>query len=181
MAKSFAGLGVTSGLASDRAAITSPPAGMQFFETDTKLVYAYDGASWIKTNYVGLRPEFFARVSVSTTATGTNKLPWNTTVRNVGTCFNTSTYTFTAPITGLYQFNASVFENTTNSGVSDLIVSGVIVGRNGFETALGGYPSYAHAGSFYMNYGETAYMQNAFGTTHMNSATSFFAGYLVSV
>ena len=181
MAKAFSGLGVTAGLAADRAALTGMVAGQEFFETDTKLLYAYDGSSWIKMNYIGLRPEFFVRTSAGTTTTAGNRLPWNTTTRNVGACFNTSTYAFTAPITGLYQFNASVFENVGSQGVSDLIISGQAVGRNGFETALGGYPSYAHSGSFYMNSGETAYMQCALGITHLNNSLSFFAGYLVGV
>ena len=47
MAKSFPNTGVTTGLAADRAALTSPFAGMQFFETDTNLMFVYNGSAWI--------------------------------------------------------------------------------------------------------------------------------------
>lgn len=46
MAKSFANTGVTVGLAADRTALTGMFAGMQFFETDTKIMYLYNGSSW---------------------------------------------------------------------------------------------------------------------------------------
>lgn len=47
MAKSFPNTGATVGLAADRSALTSPFAGMQFFETDTKALYLYDGSAWV--------------------------------------------------------------------------------------------------------------------------------------
>ena len=47
MAKSFPNTGVTTGLAADRAALTSPFAGMQFFETDTNLMFVYNGSAWV--------------------------------------------------------------------------------------------------------------------------------------
>ena len=50
MAKSFPNTGVTTGTAADRAALTSPFAGMQFFETDTNKVLVYSGSSWVETN-----------------------------------------------------------------------------------------------------------------------------------
>ena len=47
MAKSFPNTGATVGLAADRSALASPFAGMQFFETDTKALYLYDGSAWV--------------------------------------------------------------------------------------------------------------------------------------
>ena len=47
MAKSFPNTGATVGLAADRSALTSPFAGMQFFETDTKALYLYNGSAWV--------------------------------------------------------------------------------------------------------------------------------------
>ena len=46
MAKAFGGLGVTAGLAADRTSMTGMVAGQQFFETDTKIMYLYNGSSW---------------------------------------------------------------------------------------------------------------------------------------
>ncbi len=50
MAKAFGGLGVTAGLAADRTSMTGMVAGQQFFETDTKDAYTYNGSAWIKCN-----------------------------------------------------------------------------------------------------------------------------------
>jgi hypothetical protein len=47
MAKSFPNTGATVGLAADRSALTSPFAGMQFFETDTNVLYVYNGSAWV--------------------------------------------------------------------------------------------------------------------------------------
>ena len=47
MAKAFSGLGVTAGLAADRAALTGMVAGQEFFETDTKLLKVWDGLAWV--------------------------------------------------------------------------------------------------------------------------------------
>ena len=43
-------------------------------------------------------------------------IPYDTTYRNVGSCFNTANYTFTAPITGSYLFSASVITNSDPGG-----------------------------------------------------------------
>jgi len=53
VAKAFGGLGVTAGLAADRAALTGLVAGMQFFETDTKLLWYYDGTAWQRVHPAG--------------------------------------------------------------------------------------------------------------------------------
>lgn len=52
MAKIFANTGVTTGLAADRAAMTSPFAGQYFYETDTKKIYVYSGSSWVETSNI---------------------------------------------------------------------------------------------------------------------------------
>jgi hypothetical protein len=47
MAKSFPNTGTTVGLAADRSAMTSMFAGQQFFETDTNLMFVYNGSAWV--------------------------------------------------------------------------------------------------------------------------------------
>jgi hypothetical protein len=53
VAKAFGGLGVTAGLAADRTAMTGMVAGQDFFETDTKLLWYYDGAAWQRIHPAG--------------------------------------------------------------------------------------------------------------------------------
>ena len=81
MAKSFPNTGATVGLAADRSALTSPFAGMQFFETDTKALYLYNGSAWVSMLDTDTPP---ALVYLST-STFTNVA--STTITN---CFNTS-------------------------------------------------------------------------------------------
>lgn len=53
MAKAFGGLGTTAGLAADRTSMSGMSAGQQFFETDTKLLWYYDGAAWQRVHPAG--------------------------------------------------------------------------------------------------------------------------------
>ena len=54
MAKAFSGLGVTAGLAADRTGMTGMVAGQDFFETDTKLLWYYDGVAWQRVHPAGM-------------------------------------------------------------------------------------------------------------------------------
>ena len=45
----------------------------------------------------------------------TNPVPFPTAEVNVGSCYNTSTYKFTAPIAGVYYFYASVYHRNTDT------------------------------------------------------------------
>lgn len=71
------------------------------------------------------QPGFFAYPSAdiaTVTGDGTDyTIAFNSTLFNNGTNYSTSTYAFTAPVTGNYQFNLSVScsaLNTTNSSVN---------------------------------------------------------------
>ena len=44
-----------------------------------------------------------------------NILPFNNADLNIGNCFNTSTYKFTAPVAGIYYFSAYFLVSTGNS------------------------------------------------------------------
>ncbi len=81
---------------------------------------------------------------------GTNTLAYDGTSYNIGSCYNTSTYRFTAPVAGTYQFNlnANLYSNTGITMVllavngSDYItgtrLNGTISGDNNisFSTSL---------------------------------------------
>ena len=58
------------------------------------------------------RPCFLARGNNEAYVT-TNPVPFPTVEINVGSCYNNSTYKFTAPIAGVYYFYAVVYSKTT--------------------------------------------------------------------
>ena len=69
------------------------------------------------------RPAFFAMGTSYSWVTGISAgtvLTLDGTKFNIGNHYNTSTYRFTAPISGVYQFNATAYvqEAQNNSGVS---------------------------------------------------------------
>jgi len=112
MAKSFPNTGATVGLAADRSALTSPFAGMQFFETDTKALYLYNGTAWVESkNYsLSYRPSFQATSNIgNVTVLAADPVPFNITNIDAGSNFNTTTYSFVAPIAGLYLFGYTVY------------------------------------------------------------------------
>ena len=71
MAKGFPNVGCTVGLASDRTALTSPFTGQQFFETDTKLLYVYDGSAWVSVVSTSAPPAMVWLNTSSFTSLGT--------------------------------------------------------------------------------------------------------------
>ena len=134
------------------------------------------------------RPSFLAHgASTSSSSAGYIAYPNITASKgghNIGSHYDTSTYQFTAPVTGVYVFSFSVYANTTNS----VDVYGVI--NNDTSTATGGFQ--VNAGSNDDNYptvsGSIAIQLSATntfgfymtsGTWHTNTSGSYFSGYLL--
>lgn len=64
MAKTFSGLGTTAGLSSDRTSMTGMFTGQQFYETDTNMLFMYNGSAWVLPF-----EQRFARVDASGSST----------------------------------------------------------------------------------------------------------------
>ena len=115
MAKAFGGLGVTVGLAADRAALTGVVAGQEFFETDTGNLYIYNGSIW-------------RLISSNTVTTGGVVQTVNTT-NNTATSHTGTTYAIYANLTTNITLSGNtrvlVFCNIaaiqTNSGLKFVI------------------------------------------------------------
>jgi|GEM_PF-2390496 len=132
------------------------------------------------------QPRFFAYASASSSASGA-KVPFDVAPLNVGSAFNTSTNTFTAPAAGTYYLSTLVRYNqlaTTYSQHSFMI--------NGAVTFQGHYNNTTNAAQTYSGVsavalvtlaaGDTVYVQalsSAGGTLSYSGSESNFFGYLV--
>jgi hypothetical protein len=61
------------------------------------------------------QPAFRANAGGGGGAVTTNPIPYQTEVFDIGGNYNNSTYRFTAPIAGVYHFDAGVYVNNNNS------------------------------------------------------------------
>jgi hypothetical protein len=148
------------------------------------------------------KPAFLVVPTASATnATGDGTfftVPWATALTNVGSHFNTGTYTFTAPVNGLYYFGSSI--SLQNLGVAFTQGATFFVTTSiGYEYLTGNLGVIQDANNQYsiinhvltpMSAGDTCYVQVsvAGGTKtitvaggHSGNTGSWFYGYLVQV
>jgi C1q domain-containing protein len=146
-----------------------------------------------------LQPAFFATLSADVTdATGDGtqyNVLWNTEALDQGSDFNTSTGTFTAPVTGLYSFTSCITAAQIGAlhtgGIWRFIATGFqyrCVNINPMVIANGGFISQTISGIFKMTAGDTMNTQiiisNSTKTVDIawgsaSSVQSWFSGYLV--
>jgi C1q domain-containing protein len=181
--------------------------------TQSNGIVAYNGTNLV--NYAGpqlssggvmtnsTQPAFVAYCSANksnVTGDGTQYIVvFDTTLKNVGASYNTSTGVFTAPVTGTYQFNTIIFSNLGGSAATDMIISfnGSVYSMRALQysnlTAVTTTPACAATSmAFPMTAGDTMSVQfAAFGTTKTISVSgqpsvsnlavvSTFSGFLIA-
>ena len=79
------------------------------------------------------QPSFLAYDATGGTVSQTGIIPCDTTSYNVGNHYNTSTYKFTAPVAGMYQFGWNHYTNNWNENTrrTFLVVNGIDVMQTG--------------------------------------------------
>jgi hypothetical protein len=169
--------------------IPTPFEGQMIYETDTDRTLVWNNSAWLvlssptaltidENNRVGLpnQPMFYATGATGDYTSGI--LPYNTTTTNIGSHYNTTTRTFTAPTAGVYLFTTQHWAAPGVAGAIFLTVAGrnCVVGR---EAAQTGYEGYCGSQVAYMTAGQTATTSVYLGTIHLNSGLSYFSGVLL--
>jgi hypothetical protein len=124
------------------------------------------------------QPSFVATRSGNYTASDGAVAVWNTTSRNVGTCYNTSNGLFTAPVAGMYSFMASIWTDVTMAQVW-----WVVNGSRGVSVSLDGQTIMVGSATVYLNANDTFGFAPFTGvptfTFFANNLHSYFAGTLL--
>jgi hypothetical protein len=131
------------------------------------------------------QPCFRAHYGAATTDfTTTTILPYNTTQVNIGSCYSTTTYKFTAPVAGRYAFGASTYTAAANS-MWDITTANLgIIARcewrvNAASQGVNSIISTTTVAE--LSAGDTVWVGWASDTVRMIGATKFisFWGYLI--
>jgi len=167
-------------------------------ERGTSLLFGTNNIEHMRINADGivtkpLQPAFQARVTSNLQnlpINGQYVIPYGTERFDQNSDFNPSTYTFTAPVTGKYQLNGTVYLNnvvSANGYVEFYIITSneiyySILSVNGFDTDLL-YFTMPHTVLADMDAGDTAkcamWLASGSQTTDLRN-DSFFSGYLVA-
>jgi hypothetical protein len=111
--------------------------------------------------------------------TGTT-VPYNSVTLNTGSNFNTSTYTFTAPVAGVYIFSWQFFSPPNLACAVDFYKNSTAIGRYGTEAStITNYSGWSGSIIVSLAVGDTARMVRFAGTVHMNINNTYFAGRLL--
>jgi hypothetical protein len=116
-------------------------------------------------------------------ANGAN-LTLNTTRLNISSSYNTSTYTFTAPVSGRYLFIVTMYMQGGSGGsLFDFLLNGGTYQRMSFQVGSGDLSYFGQCVAS-MSAGDTMRVQNSTGSSRaMFIATDLhtaFSGYLIS-
>lgn len=154
----------------------SPGAGALGVYDQTANAYRMiiDASGRITTPY---RPAFSAYSNDATTTDG-NAIPYATTTFNIGSCYNTSTYRFTAPVSGIYFFVWSNKGTQNNTYYSRLAVNGSQV-SSPMEMYASIANPHTHASALIqMSANDFAWIRSGSAYTRSDSV-DYFSGYLV--
>jgi len=137
---------------------------------------------YITTPY---QPAFRAVTNNSENVTSGNTVPFDYTGPayegfNRGNNFNTGTYSFVAPIDGVYHFDVVLFRNNNNTDTEMALQhNGVDVLISRMQNNNNGYMGLSLSGVLSLSANDTVRVVNVFGIIHANGTKCAFSGHLV--
>lgn len=108
--------------------------------------------------------------------------PYDSTLHNVGNHFNTSTYLFTAPISGSYQFNYyTIWYGAASSDWISLRVNGARIESGDVHFSNGGnnWDFVGNSINYYLNAGDYVGLYAGTAHTYHGGTWGGFSGFLV--
>jgi hypothetical protein len=159
--------------------------GPDLNDTTTPLVFATNNATErmriSSAGYVTMpyQPAFYAYPSGEIPASASTVLAFNATTFNVGSCYNTSTYRFTAPLAGRYVFEQQSLAQGSSS-MLDVSVRVNGTAQSNFRTysadaQVGGGVVLSLAANDYVDF----YRSYTDRNTYPGPIWSFFSGYFL--
>jgi len=111
-------------------------------------------------------------------------MPYNTTTINIGSCFNTSTYRFTAPVAGTYLLSTYDIGAASSTSRFFLFRNGVDLEANNtvHQLRAPNGANYSSATSFWLvsaQIGDFFYVTVNEGTSYATNEYAWFSGFLV--
>jgi len=149
-------------------------------------IYATSAGNGIKVDHNGYvtkpqQPAFHADAGAAQTVAGT--IQFTGVMTNNGNHYNSSTYTFTAPVTGIYKFSARIMKAQDATVDFHFRVNGSQVGNNLYDTATA--TNQLNSGTInmvrHLNSSDsvTVYSASTSGTNWIHAGHREFTGYLI--
>jgi len=156
--------------------------GLEFYQgSSPTLAMKYDSAGRVTTPSQTMFAASASGAPSSTTSSG-NYIPYLNVISNVGSAYNSSTYKFTAPVSGIYMFQMNLYSNGSTNGSVRFCKNDVNSSSSGplVQLANGNtsYPSYGVGVIESLSAGDTFGIKCTFGSVY-NDADTWFSGYLL--
>jgi hypothetical protein len=145
-----------------------------------------DSSGRVTTPY---RPAFFAVLTAeqAISAATNSRVNFQNAIYNIGSCYSTSSYRFTAPVTGLYQFHFSVYIYTVQYAEQYIYINNVLYQRFNPPYNIGSSSTNPNGNRASMQYSLNAndyvelyaYSSHSGGIWNGGPYSSYFAGHLI--
>lgn len=132
------------------------------------------------------RPSFYIRKTGSQSAANGTVVTFDTVVTNIGSCYNTSTNLFTAPVAGFYSFTAKIWLNRSTlayAAFSPCLNGTQLSGTGAYTDASGvssGNLTYIVNIQYYLNANDTfSFKIDCPSSTVSIDNSGYFSGFLI--